>query len=96
MQLKQVSSTSSSTSGFHVVKEFLHHAFTIMKGKKEKEEHLYNNYLSIYSKDEEREIHNDKKIPTWILRNFTVPQMEQIKIMWREEKIDNLFSNYMN
>ena len=55
-----------------------------MKVKKEKEKNLYD-YLSMYSEDKEREIHNDKKIPTWILRNFTVPQMEQIRNTWREE-----------
>jgi hypothetical protein len=76
MQWKQVS-TSSSNSGFHVFKEFLIHAFTIMKGKKDKEEE--NDYFSMYTKDEAKNSHNGKKIPTWILRNFSVQQMEQIR-----------------
>jgi hypothetical protein len=82
MQWKQVS-TSSSNSGFHVFKEFLIHAFTIMKGKKDKEDE--NDYLSMYTKDEAKIFHNGKKIPTWILSNFSVKQMEQIRITWREE-----------
>ncbi len=32
-----------------------------------------------------KDFKNDKKIPTWILRKFTVPQLEQIKNTWREE-----------
>ena len=49
MQWKQVS-TSSSNSGFHVLKEFLINASAIMKMKNEKEEHLYDN-LSMYEED---------------------------------------------
>ena len=82
MQWKQVS-TSSSNSGFLVFKEFLIHASAIMKGKKDKEDE--NDYLSMYTKDEEKNFQNGKKIPTWILRNFTVPQMEQIRNTWQEE-----------
>ena len=82
MQWKQVS-TSSSNSGFHVFKEFLIHAFTIMKGKKDKEDK--NDYLSMYERDAEKDFRNGRKVPNWILRNFTVRQMEQIRKTWREE-----------
>ena len=54
-----------------------------MKGKKNKEDE--NDYLSMYTKDEAKIFHNGKKIPTWILRNFSVQQMEQIRDTWREE-----------
>ena len=54
-----------------------------MKGKKD-EEHL-NDYLSMYTEDEGEDYHNDKNIPTRILRNFTLLQMEQIRNTWREE-----------
>ena len=82
MQWKQVS-TSSSNSGFHVFKEFLIQAFPIMKGKKDKEDE--NDYLSMYTKFEDKNFQDGKKIPYWILRNFTVRQMEQIRDTWREE-----------
>ena len=82
MQWKQVS-TSSSNSGFHVFKEFLIHAFTIMKGEKDKEDE--NDYLSMYTKFEDKKFQDGRKVPKWILRNFTVPQMEQIRDTWREE-----------
>jgi hypothetical protein len=82
MQWKQVS-TSSSNSGFHVFKEFLIHAFTIMKGKKDKEDE--NDYLSMYERDADKNFQDGRKVPNWILRNFTVRQMEQIRNTWREE-----------
>jgi hypothetical protein len=82
MQWKQVS-TSSSNSGIHVFKEFSIHAFTIMKGKIDKEDK--NDYLSMYERDAEKDFRNGKKIPTWILPNFTERQMEQIRKTWREE-----------
>ena len=52
-----------------------------MKGKKD-EEHE-NDYM--YTEDGDKNFHNGKKIPTWILRNFSVPQMEQIRNTSREE-----------
>jgi hypothetical protein len=79
MQWKEVS-TSSSNSGFHVFKEFLIHAFTIMKGKKDKEDE--NDYLSMYEEDAEKNFRNGKKIPKWMLRNFTE---RQIRNTLREE-----------
>ena len=82
MQWKQVS-TSSSNSGFHVFKEFLIHAFPIMKGKKDKEDE--NDYLSMYERDADKNFQDGRKVPNWILRNFTVRQMEQIRNTWREE-----------
>jgi hypothetical protein len=80
--MKQVS-TSSSNSGFHVFKEFLIHAFTIMKGKNDKEDK--NDNLSMYERDAEKDFRNGKKISTWILRNFTERQMKEIRNAWREE-----------
>ena len=53
-----------------------------MKGKKDKEDE--NDYLSMYTKDEDENFHSGKKIPTWIFRNFSVRQMEQIRDPWRE------------
>ena len=53
----------------------------------ENEEHLYD-YLSMYeedAEDEELDFQDDKKIPNWIFRNFTVRQMDQIRNTWREE-----------
>ena len=50
-----------------------------MQMKKESNEHVYD-YLSLYLNDAEKDFKNDKKILTWILRNFTVRQMEQIRI----------------
>jgi hypothetical protein len=84
MQWKQVL-TSSSNSGFHVFKEYLIHAFAIMKGKKDKEDE--NDYLSMYTKFEDNNFQDGRKIPNWILRNFTVRQMEQMRDTWREELI---------
>ncbi len=58
----------------------------MMKMKKENDEHRYD-YLSLYKKDAEKDFQNDKKIiPTWILRDFTVRQMEQIRNTRREER----------
>ncbi len=53
--------------------------------KEKKDEEHENDYLSMYTEDEAKNFHNGKKIPTWILRNFSVPQMEQIRNAWREE-----------
>ena len=50
-----------------------------MKGKKDKEDE--NDYLSMYTKFEDKNFQDGKKI----LRNFTVRQMEQIRDTWREE-----------
>jgi hypothetical protein len=83
MQWKQVS-TSSSNSGFHVFKEFLIHASEIMKMEYKNQEHAYD-YFSLYQDDAEEDFQNGKKIPKWILRNFTVRQMQQIRDRWREE-----------
>ena len=76
MQWKQVS-TSSSNSGFHVFKEYLIHASEIMKMEDKNREHAYD-YISLYE-EEEGDFQNSKKIPKWILRNFTGRQMEQIR-----------------
>ncbi len=64
-------------------KEFLIHASEIMKMEDKNREHAYD-YLSLYM-DAEEDFQNDKKIPTWILRNFTVRQMHEIRDTWREE-----------
>ena len=56
-----------------------------MKGKKDKEDE--NDYLSMYTKFEDKNFQDSKKIPYWILRNFTVRQMEQIRDTRREELI---------
>ncbi len=84
MQWKQVS-TSSSNSGFHVFKEFLIHASEIMKMEDKNQEHAYDDYLSLHQDYAEEDFQDIKKIPKWILRNFTVRQMEQIRNTWREE-----------
>ena len=39
----------------------------------------------MYERDAEKDFRNGNKIPTWILRNFTERQMEQIRNTWREE-----------
>ena len=46
-------------------------------------EHAYD-YISLYE-DEEGDFQDGTKIPKWILCNFTVRQMEQIRDTWREE-----------
>ena len=56
-----------------------------MKGKKDKEDE--NDYLSMYTKFEVKNFQDGRKIPNWILRKFTVRQMEQIRDTWREELI---------
>ena len=56
---------------------------TSMKGKKDKEDK--NDYLSMYERDAGKDFRNGRKVPNWILRNFTVRQMEQIRKTWREE-----------
>ena len=82
MQWKQVL-TSSSNSGFHVFKEYLIHASAIMEMEDKNREHTCD-YISLYE-EEEGDFQNGKKIPKWILRNFTGRQMEQIRDTWREE-----------
>ncbi len=47
-------------------------------------EHAYD-YLSLYMEDAEEDFQNGKKISTWILRNFMVRQMHEIRDTWREE-----------
>ena len=91
MQWKQVS-TSSSNSGFHVFKEFLIHASEIMKMEDKNQEHAYD-YLSLYEEYAEEDFQDGKKIPKWILRNFTVRQMEQIRNTWREELLSGIQHN---
>ena len=49
------------------------------------QEHAYDDYLSLYMECAEEDFQNGKKIPTWILRNFTVRQMQQIRDTLREE-----------
>jgi hypothetical protein len=41
-------------------------------------------YISLYE-DEEGDFQNGKKIPKWILRNFTERQMNEIRNTWRNE-----------
>ena len=55
-----------------------------MKMEYKNQEHAYD-YLSLYYEDAEEDFQNGKKIPKWILRNFTVRQMQQIRDTWREE-----------
>ena len=81
MQWKQVS-TSSRNSGFHVFKEYLIHASEIQKMDYKDREHDYD-YLSLYQ--EEEDFQDGMKFPKWILRNFTEPQMQQIRDTWRNE-----------
>ena len=84
MQWKQVS-TSSRNSGFHVFKEYLIHASEIQKMKDQDREHDYD-YLSLYQ--EEEDFQDGMKFPKWILRNFTEPQMQQIRDTWRNEIVN--------
>jgi hypothetical protein len=68
-----------------------------MKGKKDKEDE--NDYLSMYTKSEDKNFQDGRKVPNWILRNFTVRQMEQIRKPWREELFTGnrqTIPNYMN
>ena len=44
-------------------------------------EHVYD-YSSMYEEDAAEKI---PPIPTWILHNLTVPQMQQIRNTWRKE-----------
>ena len=53
--------------------------------KRKKDEEHENDYLSMYTEDAAKNFYNGKKILTWILRNFSVPQMEQIRNTWQEE-----------
>ena len=82
----KVVSTSSSNSGLLVFKQFLVHAIKMIpRSKKNRnEEHLVD-YLSMHERDCEIEIKNDRKIPPWFLRNFTMAQMQQIINTWRTE-----------
>ena len=44
----------------------------------------------MYEIDAEKDFRNGKKIPTWILRNFTERQMKEIRNTWREELLECL------
>ncbi len=55
-----------------------------MKMEDKNQEHAYD-YLSLYQDYAEEDFQNGKKIPKWILRNFTVRQMQQIRDTWRKE-----------
>jgi len=72
LQWNQVS-TSSSNIDFHVFKEFLLYAQVMQKTKKGKEDEEDN--LTLFNSV--TEVGNE--IPTWILRNLTPNQMEQIQ-----------------
>ena len=43
-------------------------------------------YLSLYQ--EEEDFQDGMKFPKWILRNFTEPQMQQIRDTWRNEIVN--------
>jgi hypothetical protein len=78
LQWKQVS-ISSSSSGFHVFKEFLYHAQVMQKtgpGNEREED-----YISMFRRAQENYSEN---FP-WVLTNFTEKQMKQIQKTWRTE-----------
>ena len=67
-------STSNSNSGYYVFKQFLINAQDLSR-----QEHFLSRFENLDIDWED----NKKKIPSWILKNFTTKQTQQIKLTWR-------------
>ena len=80
IQIKQLQwnqvSTFSSNSGFYVFKQFIINAQELTNGGGQ--EHFLSRYRKLDFDPED-----NKKIPSWILMNFTSKQTAQIKMTWR-------------